>query len=172
MKKVFVINGPPRSGKDTFVDCVHHFVLLESGKSRVKNVSSVDKIKKAAAILGWDGIKDETGRKFLSDLKDLSTCAYDASFKYMSDIVLKNENDILFFHIREPAEIKRFCLCFPETQTVFINRKTESFNNHADKNVDMYDYDYYIDNSSTLEEFVKNIRKWVYGLNLAEQELV
>ena len=61
-KTVIVINGVGGVGKDTLCD-------IASKYYKVMNVSSVDPIKDAARILGWDGAKEPKDRKFLSDLK-------------------------------------------------------------------------------------------------------
>lgn len=37
------------------------------------NLSSIDLPKKMALLCGWDGVKNNDSRKFLSDLKDLIT---------------------------------------------------------------------------------------------------
>ena len=149
MKQIFIINGPPRSGKDTFVDMCRS-ISDETNGPVFHNISSVDKVKQAAEILGWDGLKDEKGRKFLSDLKDLSTELYDGPLNYMKSKIEKYPFDIGFFHVREPSEIHKIVKLFPSAKTIFIQRETQNFNNHADKNVEMYDYDFYIDNTSSL----------------------
>lgn len=158
MKKTFIINGKPRSGKDTFVDICKQ--LAEERNLTIHNISSVDKVKQAAGILGWDGQKDDKGRKFLSDLKDLSTELYEGPLNYMKSLIEQYQNDIGFFHLREPKEIFKMVKMFPGTKTIFIERDTQEFNNHADKNVEMFSYDFYIDNKSTLDNYIEQIKKW------------
>ena len=68
MKKVFIINGAAGVGKDTFVEIAKYKIFIKTGLPTY-NISSVDNVKTAAKILGWDGEKDARGRKFLSDLK-------------------------------------------------------------------------------------------------------
>ena len=103
--KIIVINGTGGSGKDTFVEfCKEHVIVF--------NHSSVDIIKQAASIMGWDGKKDDKSRKFLSDLKALVTEYNDGCFKHIVELVkeftnVKEDDCILFLHIREPEEIKR-----------------------------------------------------------------
>lgn len=64
---IFVINGPARTGKDTFVNIYRE----ERKKDLVYtyNISTVDFVKTIAKECGWDGTKDEKNRKFLSNLK-------------------------------------------------------------------------------------------------------
>jgi len=164
MKKIFVINGSARSGKDTFVEVVRIWNLTNTNPFNghtVYNISSVDNVKKAAKMLGWNGTKDDKGRKFLSDLKYLSSETYDGPFKYMRMCIEGRNNGVFFLHVREPSEIKNWVRHFPETKTIFIKRDTEEVpNNRADQEVDLYDYDYYFENNETLELYVKKVHSW------------
>ena len=102
-KQVYIINGAAGVGKDTFVEIAKHHFFIKTGLPTY-NISSVDNVKAAAKILGWDGQKDEKGRKFLSDLKDLSSWNYEGPYKYMSDEVESKDKGFFFLHIREPME--------------------------------------------------------------------
>ena len=116
-----IVNGFPLSGKDTFVDfCV--WKLASIGIDGF-SVSSVGAVKDAALLLGWDGEKDERGRQFLSDLKDMSTTDYDGPMRYMERMIeqecISFRKKVVFLHIREPEEITKFVTKYPETETVF-----------------------------------------------------
>lgn len=111
-----------------------------------------------AVLLGWDGEKDEKGRRLLSDLKDATTRYCDLPMKLMRDYREMLEDifppvDILFFHIREPEEIDRAKKEF-NAITLLVKRPDAEnvISNHADKNVDDYSYDYTIYNNGTLAE--------------------
>lgn len=65
MPKVIVINGMGGVGKSTFISLCHEI------DPRVIETSTVDFVKEIALQAGWDGVKDEDGRRFLSDLKTL-----------------------------------------------------------------------------------------------------
>ena len=84
MTRAIVINGAGGTGKDSFVLAAVRY-LAELGYT-ASNYSSVDQVKAAALYLGWDGVKDEKGRQFLSDLKDLATRNYDGPMLYMADL--------------------------------------------------------------------------------------
>src|SRR6185369_5554100 len=148
---LIVVNGYPQSGKDTFVNYCRKY--LEDKDFHTHNVSSVDPIKKAAKLIGWDGTKDDKGRNFLSELKDLSTKYYDFPFKHMLHEIetrrFPDEDHCFFFHIREPEEIKKFVeyIGFPVT-TIFIERKDsiKHLTNTGDANVKDYKYNYIIYN--------------------------
>ena len=155
-KHIFIINGAAGSGKDSFVDYVKILSkeFVETGD--VVNFSSVDEIKKVAKNLGWTGQKDEKDRKFLSDLKSLTTKYCDFSFKSMIHVVsdfLKSLNEsILFLHIREPEEIERAKIAF-NAKTLLITRigVTPIKSNNSDAKVHDYKYDVVIRNDQDLE---------------------
>lgn len=121
---IYIVNGFPEAGKDSFID-----LCMEELKPRVAiKASSVDVVKQAAKMLGWNGEKDLRGRMFLSDLKDLSTAAYDGPMnclRYAVQVSREAQAAALFVLIREPEEIARFVSEFPETKTVLVERPSE-----------------------------------------------
>ncbi len=153
MKPTFIINGSGGSGKDSFVTFCSHFLS-------VYNVSSVDKVKEAAKILGWDGQKDELSRWFLSILKYLSSKYNDHPYKYIEDKINhfqgNNKYDIMFVHIREPEEIERAKNNFG-CKTILVKNNNVAIitTNDADGGVENYEYDIIVDNSGTLDDLKK-----------------
>lgn len=151
-KTVIVINGKGGVGKDTCVDAVaRRYVVL--------NCSSITPIKKAAEMLGWDyGDKSDKARKFLSDLKTLSSEFNNFPFAYLLNkyawFMATESIDVMFVHIREPEEIAKFKASVPNCKTLLImsNRVERGFGNEADDNVDNYDYDYVYHNDKPLDE--------------------
>jgi len=155
IKKIFLINGSGGKGKDSFVEFCSEY-------TNVFNISSVDKIKEAATILGWNGGKTEKDRLFLSNMKLLSTRYNNNPYNYILDMVAKFQNSeasIMFIHIREIKEIDKVKSTIP-CQTILVkNNNVEDIkSNMADSNVNNYDYDYVIDNNGTLED-LDNIAK-------------
>lgn len=155
--KVIVVNGVACSGKDSFVDyCLKE--LMPNGAKW----SSVDFVKDVAKYCGWNGIKDEKGRKFLSDLKDLLTEWDDVPMKKLSEAVrnmkhreLKMKNpQFLFVFVREPEEIAKIVDKFAAVSVCVRNTEAEKVtpNNHADLEVLNYEYQFFIDNDGTLED--------------------
>jgi dephospho-CoA kinase len=146
-----VINGSGGCGKDTFVN-----FCRENKEYAILNRSTVDPIKEAATILGWNGDKTDESRKFLSDLKDLATKYSDCSFSYIAEEFNTYKyvsKAIMFVHCREPEEIQRFVEVFG-AKTVLIDssaRKPIILTNHADAKVYDYHYDYVVYNNSNLE---------------------
>ena len=87
-KQIFIINGSGGVGKDTFVELVSTELNDTLKKFHtVENFSSVDKVKEIAIEIGWDGKKREKDRKFLSDLKNLSSNYCDMPFQSMKNKV-------------------------------------------------------------------------------------
>lgn len=166
-KQIYIINGSGGVGKDTFVKLVS--IELNDILKRfhtVINFSSVDKVKEIAREIGWDGGKTEKDRKFLSDLKVLSSGYCDMSFKSMNNKVnefLKNKESILLFlHIREPEEIERAVKEFGAKTVLIIRNSVKHItSNMADENVFNYNYDFTIDNSGTIEELNNKVKKFV-----------
>ena len=152
-KHIFIVNGKPRSGKDTFADILNEFI-------GVYKVSSIDRVKDIATMCGWRGGKSEKDRKFLSDLKLLTTEYNDFAFNDLKTHVRlfnkdhKSRTEVMLIDIREPEEIEKAKKEFG-AQTIFIrnNRVPDVTTNMADANVANYRYDYILDNNGTLDDF-------------------
>ena len=152
MQKVIIINGKGGVGKDTLCElAAKHF--------RVQNFSSIDPIKKIATENGWNGEKDAKSRKFLSDLKRIFSEYNDLPNEYLYQKYLafqQSDDEILFVHIREKEEIKRFqnrvgssCITLLVTRNQL---RDNVWGNASDDEVETYHYDYYFDNSGALTE--------------------
>ncbi len=152
-KTVFVINGAGGVGKDTLCD-------LASKHFKVYNVSSIDPIKEIAAMTGWSGEKTDKARKFLSDIKRLTIEYNDYPTlwgKARFDEFMKSDNEIMFFHIREAEEIRKYVEATDGiAKTLLIrggNRMSKShYGNASDDEVENYSYDYYFVNDKSLDE--------------------
>ena len=154
-KYVFVINGPGGVGKDTLCAmAAKHF--------RVRNVSSITPIKQIAAACGWQGEKTDRARKFLADLKSLTAEYNDFPSRWVLkeyEAFLDSEDEILFVHIREGEEIKKFVDGTEgKAKTLLIrggarfHRKKEKYGNAADDGVENYRYDFVFYNDRPLSE--------------------
>lgn len=157
--KIYILNGKAGSGKTTF------FKLIEEKcRNYVYNYSTVDLVKKVAYGCGWNGSKTPENRKFLSDLKDLLTEWDDVPYKdclkeikritSLADIYdVEHDDWAIFIDCREPKEIQKFVDRLG-AKTIFIDRKIEDYNasNHADANVENFEYDIVINNNGTLED--------------------
>lgn len=169
-KQIFIINGSGGVGKDTFVELVSIELndILKKFHT-VVNYSSVDKVKEIAKEIGWNGKKSEGDRKFLSDLKKLTSEFCDMPFESMKNAVKEfKDNDeakLLFLHIREIEEIKRAVKTF-NAKTILVTRESVKhiISNISDQNVFNYDYDFLIDNNGTLEDLRNKAKQFVSAL--------
>ena len=164
-KQIFIINGSGGVGKDAFIELIDKNSF---GKCVISNYSSVSKVKKIAKIIGWDGSKSEKDRKFLSDLKLLTTEYNDMPLNDMKNFAENfmhgdyNIQRMLFLHIREPEEIAKAVEAFKKynAKTILVRRDSVKHitSNMADENVYNYNYDIVINNNGSLED-LKEIAK-------------
>ena len=156
MKKIFIVNGKPRAGKDTFAELLGKYC-------RVFKYSSVDKVKQIAAKCGWDGSKMDKDRKFLAELKRITTEYNDMSYDDVAEKVayfLKTDFfDVMLIDIREPEEIERAIEGFG-AEAIFIESKHAQtvITNQADKNVENFEYDHIVKNNGSLLDFQLNVK--------------
>ncbi len=171
---VLVINGKPESGKDAFAGIIKK--MFSNKTTYINNISTVDNIKFLAKYhFGWDGIRDEKGRRLLSDLKDASTRYNLGPFLTVTGIIdtfnkTYNEiNNIWIIHSREPEDIQRFVDYYKENcKTILIKRDNHNINisNHADADVDCFDYDYILENNGSLEDFNNTCVNFIQTLGI------
>ena len=167
MKKVYITNGSGGNGKDTFAEFLRKYIS-------VFKYSSIDLVKEMYEGIGIDrNSKDEKKRKLYSDTKDMLTKYDDIPFKDIASVVTdfknnKIEDEVLLIDIREPEEIGRAVETFGAEAILIRNPNVEKIeSNHADANVENYNYDYIIENDGTLEQldmmakfFVREIICW------------
>lgn len=157
-KHIFITNGMARCGKDTFAAFLNEFVPT-------LKYSSIDKVKEIAKLCGWTGGKTERDRKFLSDLKVLTSEYSDLPFKAIAQEIEKfredNINSIMLIDIREPKEIEKAKKAFGAKTILIENNRVKMIDsNMADANVFNYTYDYTIQNNGTLDEFREKVAKF------------
>lgn len=177
IKRIFIINGSGGQGKDTFVKlCSNHF--------KVTNTSKIIPAKKALCeLLGismekLESNKTEEIRALLVHLNQIAikNGDYPSAFimKEVADFVCSTEKQIMFIHIREPEEIDKIknkissmydkSKCVVKTILVSSTRVKKITSNTADANVDNYDYDIYIDNSSNKNRLMQTVDSFCNGL--------
>lgn len=164
LKKVIVINGKGASGKDTLCgEAAKVFSVL--------NVSSINPIKRIASMNGWDGNKDDKGRRLLSDLKEAFTRYNDMPNQYLVELhkcFLNSPHEIMFVHIREPEEIEKFKNSIGgkcSTLLVYGRNDEKSFGNKSDDNVSDYPYDFKFSNHMDIEESAKSFIDLIKNIN-------
>ena len=128
--------------------------------------SKIDKVKDIAKLCGWDGGKTEKDRKFLSDLKLLTTeysnMAFEAIKSKVNEFLEDSQHVIMLIDIREPAEIEKAKTAFGAKTILIENKNVKTISsNMADANVFNYTYDYTVKNNGTLDDFRENVEEFV-----------
>lgn len=164
------------SGKDLFCDlCLNYMAArgIMGGK-----ISTIDFVKRIAAQVGWDGLKEAKDRKFLSDLKDLLTEYNDAPFTiveeqirqtylhFTKEMKVPEDRVVFFIHCREPKEIQKFVDRLGAETLIIRREEVEKLpqSNHADEEVLNYDYTYEINNNAGIDELEKEAIKFINDL--------
>lgn len=150
MKQIVIINGYGGVGKDVFCEFC-------SQEVQTFNYSSVKEIKELATQIGWDGGKTEKDRKFLSDLKLLTSDYNDYPYHCIVNMINKFMEDpyeLMFIHIRDIPEIERLVAEYPHIHTLLVrnSRVKHITTNIADANVEDYGYEYIIENNGSFED--------------------
>lgn len=161
--KIVIVNGFPMSGKTTFEN-----YCLSLRPHTTKILSTVDPIKTAAKeYFYWTGAKTPEDRKFLSDLKDLTSRYNHTPTRYCVEQVQLFKNDLeyygvldkglVFIDAREPESIAELKEALKEFNPIALLIQRAGINqdgqiNNSDKNVLNYNYDYYILNNGSIEE--------------------
>lgn len=149
MNKYVIINGCGGVGKDEFIKKCRLF------NDNIVNMSTVEYVKKIALQCGWDGKKDDKGRRLLSDLKDALTRYNNIPVQHILESLCNYDNSIIFIHCREPDEIK-FLKDKLKAKSLLITNANISLieTNHADRCVFDTDYDYIVDNSGSIGDLI------------------
>lgn len=159
-KMVFIVNGKPRAGKDTFAEILNRYMV-------VYKYSAVTKVKEIAKQCGWTGAKEEKDRKFLHELKMLTSAYSDLPYRDVLDKIEKYRSgeilaDVFVVDVREPEEIERLQKA-TDAITIYIENENVPAitSNEADANVANYEYDFTIFNNGSIEEFEDNIMNFM-----------
>ena len=158
---IIIVNGCGGVGKDEFVKSLDELITVFS-------YSTIDTYKKIAKeSFDWDEVKDEKGRKLLSDLKLAGINYNDAPLKEFKDVYTDINRsclaDVFTCMCRDIGEIKKIKNEFPDTITVLVtnNRVQHISSNVADDNVYNYQYDYIINNDSTIDVLKESAKTFI-----------
>lgn len=178
-QKVFIINGFPGVGKDYLINELAK--LLPDFD--VHSVSTVDKIKQMASVLGYSDSSKEQFRQYLSDSKDLVdkafpnwtllNCVKRTCIALDNSFLGNKRSAAVFIHSRTPSDIDFIKESLDdagyEAITLLVEAdwyKRTEFTNHADKDVMNYAYNYTFKNSKKEKTFNKNIKQFISEHNL------
>lgn len=164
---ILIVNGFAGSGKDTFMKHIKSYGSKYN--HRTENVSIIDYIKRIALTIGWNGEKDEAGRKLLSDLMTALTLYDNIPLKKIYEIIdgcVSGKYNTLCICARSPKDIDAIIdyatIYDIQPITIFIqNDNIEQItSNEADANVLNYLYDVTIENNSTIDDFYNKINEF------------
>lgn len=160
MKRVIILNGSARAGKDTFANHIKIRADLTEDMF-AHSLSTVDEVKRICKEFGVGDEKTDADRKLWSDVKDLWTAYNDGPFNDITTRISylyggENVKSIYIVMCREPEEIAKFKKHYgEECRTILIRRPGLDIpNNHADMNVENYEYDIEISNSGSKENLI------------------
>lgn len=158
MRKVFIINGMARAGKDTFCKYVSEMY------KDTYHFSIVDLTKTLAKQLGWNEEKDEKGRKFLCELKRITDEYDDRNFQRVVHTIehIDSGNTVFLVDMREPQDIARARQEL-DAKVVFVKNTNVPVisSNYADAGVFDIVYDIEIDNSGTLDDLKDKAKDFI-----------
>jgi hypothetical protein len=168
MAIIMMCSRLPQQGKDTATK------YFEDNFNGVR-VGLADKVKEIATLMGWNGLKDERGRKFLVDLGTVAGRTYDKDMwlklasKKVEDILSKGKNVILS-DVRFTSEERYFRDKFNDTIVIGIesNKIGDKAFEYDLAQIEYKDIkkDFVIQNNGTIEEFyekLNNIIKLIKG---------
>ena len=165
---IFVLNGSPRSGKDTLTDffseygLVHHFSYVDAVRDMLKSMH-IDFSRKTDK----DRQLMESICNALEKYDDVPMKRLCSSVRYAIDVenwrnLGHSNNGFIFVDIRKPDNIERFKKEFPETITLYVEDGKDVNNvTESDASVKDYKYDYCIKNTGTLPEFEQAVSEFI-----------
>lgn len=167
MKKLYMIAGIARSGKDTVSSFIKEIYEKENMKTIILQISSPLK-NYAAKVLNWDGLEDTKPREFLQKIGD-TVRSYDEKFlikRVIEDIkILSNYADVIVISdVRLPLEFEEVSKSFNPINLLikrphFDNLLTGDEKKHiTERGLDNYsNYKYVIDNNGSLEKLKEDV---------------
>ena len=174
MKTVIVINGKPRSGKDTAVDLMR--LALEDKGHTTAAFSSIEPIKMILGPYIDLGSKTQADRKLLATVGDAlqehSEWRTEASLRSINHFFYKTEDGVYFLHMREPRLIEMMKHKCEEKGIRFIrvllssNRSEDVTNNPADAGVEDGQYEDLLSNNSTVSDLEVTCRAFLSKYHL------
>lgn len=158
---VFIVNGPPRSGKDSFIAFLSK-IYASFGVTSVEH-SSIDIIRYMLSELGIDtSAKTAADRKLLAGIGSL--VEEHSNFRTNNCIheVIQAEQDyptgaVVFLHIREPENIARVVEFLrvrgnPIWKVQVLSQRAEVPSNPVDAGTGEVPYDFTVNNNGTLAD--------------------
>ena len=172
---IIMITGKAGCGKDTA------FKIIKKYATRlVKRYAFADPLKDIAYKVGWDGIKDEKGRKLLVSLGKAINQYQKNFFVFETANAITADNvssTKVITDLRLPCEYKAMREWFPECERIVLikifGRASEygrTTDDVTERDISEDDigrcFDFIVDNSGSYSEFENNIKYIVKELNI------
>ena len=156
---VILINGRPRTGKDTVVNLMCN-ALMERGYM-AEAFSSIDPIKALLGSVIDLSQKTEADRILLSEVGDAlekhSAFRTNRCIWFAEDVFRESENAVVFLHVREPENIEKLRATFQGrginvVRLLVVSDRGIDVDSRADQVAGTGRYDLMIVNNRTLED--------------------
>ena len=159
-----MVNGYPGVGKTLFAEYSDSILKEKIKDCRILRTSVVDPVKDICLDIGWNGIKDAAGRKFLSDIKDALDSYKEFTFRNLDQWSIM-PYDFMFIDARSPYDLD-YAHSKHGAITLLIkqDKGEQSYFNHADAEVENYNYDYYLENNGSKKEFYNKVNLFLYKI--------
>lgn len=158
---IFVLNGSPRAGKNTFVKLIPnaaHYSYVDLTR-RMLDTEGIDyKFKSNSARVMLETINNALEKYDDIPFKDICSITDDFLNGYLGA-------DYLFIDIRKPENIEKYLKEFKGARAVFVDDKKPVSNvTESDSLVADYQYDFYIDNSGSLENLKQEAMRFIHKI--------
>lgn len=170
--KVILISGKARNGKDTAATLIREKLIED--KHRVLITHYADLLKFICRnYFGWDGAKDEKGRRMLQYVGTDVVREKDPNLwvnfvVQMLKYFHENWDYVIIPDCRFPNEVSVMrdsgfeTLYLRIVRSNFVSPLTEDQQNHPSETaLDGYEADYCIDNSGTLSDLKTKVNNWI-----------
>lgn len=169
MKHIVVVNGYPRSGKDTFIA-----MLRDAAACPTEEFSSIDPVRQLLSQVVDVSGKTEADRKLLATVGD----ALEEHSRFRTEACLgaaalffrTRKHGIFFCHIREPRHILHLrrlwrATAFTVTTVLIVGRRAQRVtSNPADAGVFQMQYDRTVTNDGTLADLRRKAEDFLVDL--------
>lgn len=152
--KVILLIGRAGVGKDESYKCIKNLY------PRAERYAFADRLKVFAYEMGWDGRKDERGRKLLQGIGQ-TVRAYKEGF-WALKVAKAIENDMpdiaVITDCRFPNEIEIIKGYFRDVTTIRIIRDVSEIDDISEHSLDDYEPDFTVDNNGTFLDLQNSLK--------------
>ena len=163
---VLMFAGKAGAGKDTSATVVQSFI------PQTERFAFAYKVKEIAKQFGWDGVKDEKGRKLLQSVGQTGR-AYDKDLwaKDCAQRIAAYSGLALVTDLRFRNEMNVVKEAFPDAKVILVKGRAADLGENAkdisEHDLDGFDdFDFVLDNSGTEEDLKNNVEAMLKEFDL------